>query len=47
MIGRGILPAPGAILSAGYFHKDIDNPIYSFRQGNQHHAGRREYEAAR
>ncbi|GHD00637.1 TonB-dependent receptor [Novosphingobium pokkalii] len=25
-------PAPGAILSAGYFHKDIRNPIYSFGQ---------------
>jgi outer membrane receptor protein involved in Fe transport len=33
-------PAPGAILSAGFFHKDIDNPIYSaFRQGTNITAG--------
>jgi TonB-dependent receptor len=34
-------PAPGAILSAGLFHKDIDNPIYSTtnRQTNVVEAG--------
>lgn len=30
--GVEFYPAPGAILSAGYFHKDIRNPIYSFGQ---------------
>jgi outer membrane receptor for Fe3+-dicitrate len=33
-------PAAGAIFSAGFFHKDIDNPIYSaFRQGTNITAG--------
>jgi outer membrane receptor protein involved in Fe transport len=40
-------PAPGAILSAGYFHKDIRNPIYSASARAPTSRWRREYEAAR
>lgn len=40
-------PTAGAIFSAGFFHKDIDNPIYSaFRQGTNITAGGVTYAAA-